>query len=105
MPQSCASLAPTATRTASDAATRTAAAQGEPRRFECPAAYRRFVEGQLALTIAEVKRDMDRRDDDHPGIRSLATVPDQLIDNSQGGTLSILVSVDAPTESPSTLVA
>jgi hypothetical protein len=62
--------------------------------FSVPAKYRAFVEAQIALTLAEVKRDIDRRDDDHPGVRALATVHNTFINNNQKGTLTILVGAN-----------
>lgn len=68
------------------------------RTFTCPAKYRRFVEAQLALAIAEVGRDIARRGQDEHIVRAYdslvskrATIPEQFIDAEKGGDLLILV--------------
>lgn len=71
--------------------------------FQCPAKYHRFIESAVALALADVKRDMDRRADDHPGVRALATVHDQYLDHDAAGTLTILVGVADTDEAASAI--
>ncbi len=59
--------------------------------FQCPGAYARFVVSSIAMTLAEIQRDMDRRSDDHPGVRALAPIPDVMIDPENTEHVAILI--------------
>jgi hypothetical protein len=61
------------------------------RLFTGPAAYRRYLEASLALALAEIKRDADRRADEDPRVQRLSTIPDRFIEAGDAGTLCIMV--------------
>jgi len=61
--------------------------------FSCPARYRKFMEANIALLLAEIGRDVARRADEDPRIQAWATVPNHMIDTDQVGTCAILVGV------------
>jgi hypothetical protein len=63
------------------------------RLFDFPARYTRFVTAQLALMGAEIRRDADRRDDEDPRVRRLATIPGTFIDPAARGRVIVLVGV------------
>lgn len=60
-----------------------------------PASYRAFVEASLALVAAEIRRDAARRGDDDQRVQKLATVPANLIDATETGTLNLTLAVEA----------
>ena len=63
------------------------------RTFSVPASYRRYVEGAIAMALADVGKDVERREDDDERIRAMAPVPDHMIDSHTGGRLLIVVGV------------
>ena len=63
------------------------------RLFTFPASYRPYVESQLRLAVADVQRDLDCRADEDRRVRGLATIPSTFIDDSESGTLTVLVGV------------
>jgi hypothetical protein len=63
------------------------------RLFTGPAAYRRYLEASLALALAEIKRDADRRADEDPRVQRLSTIPDRFIEAGESRTLCIMVGV------------
>lgn len=56
-----------------------------------PACYRRYVEDELALIAAGIRRDASRRTDADPRVQRLAWVPDHLIDPADDGTLILTI--------------
>jgi hypothetical protein len=76
------------------------------RLFTGPAAYRRYLEASLALALAEIKRDADRRADEDPRVQRLSTIPDRFIEAGDTGTLCIMVGVpNEGAQIPEALVA
>jgi hypothetical protein len=59
--------------------------------FTVPIAYRRWVEQEMARLMAEVARDAEYRNDNDSVIRSLASIPDQYVDQTRIGRFMIVV--------------
>lgn len=55
--------------------------------FSCPSQYRRFVEAQLALALAEIGEDLRRR-----AANKLPRIHDQFIAADAGERVTIVVS-------------
>jgi hypothetical protein len=72
------------------------------RLFTVPAAYRRHIEAAVAMAVADVGKDVERRSDEDVRIQRMAPVNDAFIDTTADGTLLIMVGVsnDEPTGTP-----